>query len=308
MGPAAIAALLFYSGFFAVIFAVPVQFVLARRGNRPGIVTGLILTVLIIAGRVVQVVRYNAAMSRELLTFLALDTLLPLGIVVALILFTVMKPYTTWSVRLLGSALVAVLFALPAVVEVITPEELSDLLSGELGTMLQAMGLPDDAVWFSEQVSRVVKNTLGAAMVSTIAVNWWVGMNFAYLRRGYRAVISLHRAKVEEWLIWPLIAGLGLVVFHWLGGLSDFPAALGWNLTLGTAFVFGIQGVGIIQYLLIKRGVSPSALRWTLTAVAVSLFIPGINIVVIGGLPILGVSELWVNFRRRGTDEGNSES
>jgi len=170
-GAASASAVLFFSGFFAFVFAVPIQIILVRRGNRYGAVTALLLIGLIFVGRVIQVSGLGP-LSPDLVKFLILDSLLPAGIVLALLGYSFGRPYLLWSLRLPAVAAVALVFALPAVHEIVTPGRLEELFSGDFGAMFFGLDSQGSSAWLADQVALVLRNTIGVAMLSTIAANW----------------------------------------------------------------------------------------------------------------------------------------
>ncbi|MFA7565831.1 MAG: hypothetical protein WCY01_02310, partial [Alkalispirochaeta sp.] len=73
------------------------------------------------------------------------------------------------------------------------------------------------------------------------------------------------------------------------------------------SFLFAVQGIGILQHLVVRRGGSPTAERWVITGVLILMFLPGLNIVVSVGLPLFGMSELWIDYKRGESYESNTE-
>jgi hypothetical protein len=63
-------------------------------------------------------------------------------------------------------------------------------------------------------------------------------------------------------------------------------------------FLYGLQGVGILRFLIAKSNAGRGLLRFTTIIIIVMLIIPGINILIILGIPIFGVSETWIHFRK----------
>ena len=103
--------------------------------------------------------------------------------------------------------------------------------------------------------------------------------------------------KVPDRFVWFLL-------IPWAGILLDSIRPLGalgyvfWNAGFILLAVFGAQGFGIIMHLLEKRGASRSLKRMISVLVFVFLLWPGINYLVLIGLPGLGVSELWIHYRK----------
>ena len=76
-----------------------------------------------------------------------------------------------------------------------------------------------------------------------------------------------------------------------------------WNIGLIGLFVFGMQGIGIIQTILDRRAVSRQIRVVISAGMVFMVFWPGVNLVVLIGLPVLGVSELWIHYRKERKEE-----
>ena len=91
---------------------------------------------------------------------------------------------------------------------------------------------------------------------------WWVGtvMGRKIGRKPRPSGITpLAAFKPTEWLIWPLIAGLALVLLALVTPIGPLEPA-GWNLLLAMLFVYGLAGLGILRFLLERFGV-PRGMR-----------------------------------------------
>lgn len=102
---------------------------------------------------------------------------------------------------------------------------------------------------------------------------------------------------VPETLIWPLIVSL-------IGVLADVFMGIGWighlmwNSTFIMALIYGLHGIGLLGYLLNRYKVSRSSRRFIAIISIAVLLLPGINLVILIGVPVLGVSELWIRYRK----------
>ena len=101
---------------------------------------------------------------------------------------------------------------------------------------------------------------------------------------------------VPETMIWPLIVSL-------IGVLGDVFVGLGWighlmwNSTFILVLIYGLHGIGLIEYLLKRYKVSRSSKRFLAIISIAVLLLPGINFIILIGVPVLGVSELWIRYR-----------
>jgi hypothetical protein len=133
---------------------------------------------------------------------------------------------------------------------------------------------------------------------------WWAGsvLGARSLGRG-TGITPLARFRPPEALIWPLLAGLALVLPELVRPLGPLPLGplplAGWNLLLVMLFVYGLAGLGIVRFLLDRLG-APRGLRLAVWLVLVVMsFAPGVNAALIVVISGLGVSETWINYRNR---------
>ncbi len=298
---ALLSAVLFYSGFFTFLFAVPVQYSYTRHGGHRGVLATISAGVLILAVHLFRVVRISSAVGAP--EFVVLDVLMPLGMLAGLAVFNVARQYPWW-LRLLGGGAVALIAAFPSLRVIALLGQGNGELTEQFNSMLNVMGVEHNHEIWVQLVRRIVLSSIGLALTAGIAANWWLGTGIA--RRSDGAVLTLRRARVPDRLVWMVIGGLAVVVATWITGAGRF-APVGWNFLLVGGFLFAIQGIGLIQHLLHLRGVGAYGERWVLTLVLVGLFIPGVNVLVAGALPLLGISELWIDYRRGERYEGNTE-
>ena len=135
-----------------------------------------------------------------------------------------------------------------------------------------------------------------------LAVNYRLGIVFHSRSSGIRPE-SLENFSLPVWFVWPFLvswAGVLLNTFVPLGVLSY----IFWNCGLITLLLFGLQGIGILRFLLVKYKVPARIRIFGFLFVALILMIPQVSIVIYAGIPILGVSEIWIRYRviERSTD------
>ena len=110
-------------------------------------------------------------------------------------------------------------------------------------------------------------------------------------------VTPLARFRPPEALIWPLIAGLALVLLALVTPLGPLELA-GWNLLLCMLFVYGLAGLGILRFLMERFG-APRGMRVAGAVMLVLLaFVPAANAALAVLIPALGVSQTWIDYRK----------
>lgn len=126
---------------------------------------------------------------------------------------------------------------------------------------------------------------------------WWVGTVIGRKPRP-SGITPLAAFKPPEALVWPLIAGLALVLLSLVAPIGLLELA-GWNLLQAMLFVYGLAGLGILRALAerfsVPRGMR--TLAWVVLAALAST--PGANAALTVLLSGLGVSETWINYRHR---------
>jgi hypothetical protein len=303
IGYAGASVLLFYSGVFAFIFAVPVQIAYSRYGKEKGLIVAGVTAGLVIVVHLLQAVRFEAA-GTGVVRILFMDSLMPIGILAGLSLFNVARHYDWW-VRLVGAAAVALLGAVPSLHLLRQAVIGEGPLAEQLTDMLSVLGINENPGQWIEMVQRIVFNTIGLGLLAAIAANWWIGRSFS--RKGLAPAGILRQAEVPDEGVWVVIAGLALVILAWLRDVSLWIEMAGWNVLLIASFLFAIQGMGILQHLIVRRGAGPAAERWIVTGVLILMFLPGLNIIVSIGLPLFGMSEVWIDYKRGESYESNTE-
>lgn len=114
-----------------------------------------------------------------------------------------------------------------------------------------------------------------------------------------RNPLMLTEFSVPSNFLWPmLIAAVGMLVdIFELMKLGYFVPVV-WNAGLVLLFIYGLQGLGIIRAVFRKYNL-PHSLRLLFEFILIMLLVmPGVNYIVIVGLPVLGISETWINLRK----------
>ncbi len=136
-----------------------------------------------------------------------------------------------------------------------------------------------------------------------LSIAWYVGSVLVNQSHGKAGRLTiLKKFKLPEFFIWPLIAAWSLVLLSHLAKLP-FVYSLFLNVGLIFLFLYGIQGLSIIQHLLAKYNISG---RWKILLLLVMfmvLFFPPIAIAIFIIVPGVGVSEIWIKYRSRGKEK-----
>jgi hypothetical protein len=109
--------------------------------------------------------------------------------------------------------------------------------------------------------------------------------------------------RLPDTYIWPLIASLATILIGLMVPLGALELAA-WNLAAIVLFLYGLSGIGVLQFFLRKFRV-PRGMRLLLAfLLGVLLLSPRANLAVIILIPGLGVSEIWLRYRTRERSNG----
>ena len=125
----------------------------------------------------------------------------------------------------------------------------------------------------------VVLVAAGRALASRFAgVLRWPGL----------ARAAFTRWRLPDGALALFLAGLGVVVLEWRAGL---PAA--WTLLINTGLGYCLQGIAVVESLLLARGVPPSVIVVTM----VFVFALAMPVFVLTTVAV-GLSDVWLDYRR----------
>ncbi|MBR2282691.1 MAG: hypothetical protein IJ863_08725 [Spirochaetales bacterium] len=103
--------------------------------------------------------------------------------------------------------------------------------------------------------------------------------------------------KLPDTYVWVLFGSLALSLLSvWLKAFPVWLKALSWNLALSMMVLYFVVGVSILVAFARRRTAAITAGRIVFT-VCLFCFIPGLNVVAVFGLPVLGILETWIHFR-----------
>jgi hypothetical protein len=175
----------------------------------------------------------------------------------------------------------------------------SGMVSVEPGSTLELPPELSDPALLVRGVWQYALNGFVFGFFVNLAGAWYVGTAIANRAEGSREYLALmRRFKVPEFIIWPLIASWALVLATQLlrVGIMD---SLVLNVALVFLFLYGMQGVSVIHYFLMKYNASRAWKLILLIAVVLALVFPAVTLAAFIVVPGLGVSEIWLKYRTR---------
>jgi hypothetical protein len=171
--------------------------------------------------------------------------------------------------------------------ESLTPE-------ASTGSMLGGAGTQELVRFFGQ----VYVRTYLFGYFLLLSASWLLSRVVHSRSTGGGSSFTLDRFGVPERLLWPFLIAWAGVLLDALAGL----AAVGfvfWNAALILLFLYGLQGVGVMKTLFRRYGVGQGLRIAVSIAAIIILLTPRLNLVLIIGVPLLGLSEYWVRYRER---------
>lgn len=110
--------------------------------------------------------------------------------------------------------------------------------------------------------------------------------------------LRVSRWSVPAELLWPFLGSWTVVLLLIISKASYPLFAFGMQIALCLGVLYAVQGVAIVVHLLYRRGVAVRIGRLVTLLFIVSFLVPGLNVLVIFALPLLGVTENWIVYRR----------
>lgn len=300
----ALSFILFYVGFGQIFFVLPLLMV--------GVYHKRALSFLALAVETVAVVSYAVAtslypehMPEIALPLILIELYIPLSLLAAGAVWLLTRERRV-EIRLAGSMLPAVVFFILLFVYLEHDKALLDgvrtyyenvfgvLLPGLLGVT----GMSEDfmEMFFSILFSVVLSVLLPLVMCFVCATCF-----------SYETVLHSRESDWEDKvasveldgrLIWLFIALWAVVLFS---RFVSLPYQLGIaliNLALCVSIAYAVQGFSVVYYKLRIRGRKLRSYSLFLVLAAVAIFVPGINFIIVLGLPLLGVAETFFELRR----------
>lgn len=314
---AGVSALLYHLGIGLPAFLIPLQVVRVRRGTRHFLVAAAVAFVAIAGVRLALAAGARADAGTPALV---LEMSVVLGMLAGLAWIQLPellgRPALLpggRAVRLLIAAAAAGLASVPLIAylgrnQAFTAgldrlfEAAAALLNRLVGSMGGEEGFRGEELAAMTRAVFLRSYLLDYLLVLTFC--WWAGSLIGARSLGRSpGVTPLARFRPVEALIWPLIAGLALVLLDLVVPLGPLELA-GWNLLLIMLFLYGLAGLGILRFLLDRLGAPKSMRLAAWLVLGVLAFAPGVNAALAVVISGLGVSETWINYRNRGKEQG----
>ncbi len=299
-GAAAVAAALLYlSGGLFMFFLVPLAIIALRRGDEGYLVAAVGTLVIVAITRGIMAVQVGVGLSGF---FFFGELAMPAGLLVGFGLLRYLRGRVPqWAYRYALATGVATLGAVPVMAALGGSTGFEGAMEAQIGQMMRNLGAGDP-----DMAAQMIVDEAMEMVLRSFALFFGIVLGLgALLGRHLVARFSadepytppVDRVAVPDAAVWPLLGGWALVGLDVLGNVG-FLGYAGWNLALLFTLIYAVQGVGVAAALMARAGMNARSRRFAGIGLIAALFIPGINLLVALGIPALGVSELWVDFKR----------
>lgn len=173
-----------------------------------------------------------------------------------------------------------------------------------------------DAKEIAAEALRLVASSFVAILCGLLALGYWLGTSMgrrgAFLAAAFAAsnpgaeaprpqaapVGVLRSYRVPYGLLWPFLAAWAFVAATLLVAALEPLSPIAWNAALTLSLFYAAQGLGIVQHLL-DRVRAPRFTRIMFGAGAIALVLtPGAGSLLAAAIPVLGVTEVWIPYRK----------
>lgn len=302
----AVSILIFQISVVFFLLAIPLFIIYQRYGFRYLSLAGFLVALVIV---IETIIRGSGIEGSNLRHFLIVAELVyPLSIIGGVIGISWYRKRTLYSLIAVSAAFAVISF--PIILYYSGNAEIVNLLKNQIifvSDMFRETVTAADSFESSVLVNElhpdlIIESTLKLvfrnyifAYLIMLTGGWFVADSIEK-RLKKKQQFKLVNFVVPEVMIWPLIivlAGVLLDVFFgmsWLGYIM-------WNSTFIMIFLYGLHGIGLIKYHLDKYKIPGSGRRLIAISTIVVLLMPGVNLVVLIGIPVFGISELWIRYR-----------
>lgn len=141
--------------------------------------------------------------------------------------------------------------------------------------------------------TRALPHVLPSVLFVWVALLVGAGRSFSGVTAGLLRWPPLSRAGLRGWrlpdgAIWVLLLGLGLLVAQW-----RVWAPTAWTLLINAALGYCVQGIAVVESLLLARGIPPSIIA----LIMVFVFMLAMPVFLMTTVAV-GISDVWLDYRR----------
>ena len=288
-----------------LLFTIPLMVLAPKFSDRKGALSSVGLVAVLIL--VTELVRARGALaSAEGRLLLLVGMFIPTVLLVAAAVWIALDDWRTVH-RYLAACTFGVVASLAVVISFSKPSEaLLRVDAAMLQTFRMILGQTAGNAQAStmgefESLYRISVLAMGALLgpLCMVLVGFASFMAMSYQGR-YDSNFSIRVSlwKVPEQTLWVFLGGWTLVLLLIVIKAEYLSRALALQVALGSSVLYAVQGMAIVLHFAIRKGVVINTARFFTTIFLLAFLIPGVNLLVVFVLPLLGVTETWIVYRR----------
>lgn len=104
--------------------------------------------------------------------------------------------------------------------------------------------------------------------------------------------------KLPEEMVWAFLLSFLIVLLSLVIDFNTTLRVVVWNIALFFGVLYAIQALAILLYKMNAKGRKMGAVKLFILVAILTILLQGLNIVIIFGLPIFGVTETWFTYRK----------
>jgi heme/copper-type cytochrome/quinol oxidase subunit 4 len=106
------------------------------------------------------------------------------------------------------------------------------------------------------------------------------------------------RWRLPENTLWVFLGSWTVVLAVMFSGAGYLPRALALNIAFGCSLLYAVQGLAIVVHLVRKKSPAVNLGKLLMGLFLIVILFPGLNVLVVFVLPLLGVTETWIVYRK----------
>ena len=309
---AAISVFIYQLGLIYFLFAVPLQILIKKRGEYAYLYAALLVLIGAVVTAFIRTRGMENSNFRRMMALLQL--LLPVFLLASL--YTVNKKglrVQRTVFRLIAAVIGAGIVSIPLIFGILRNTEFVAFLRSQLTAIMEGFFSPraESGMQFEQGLllsffnsDRIISlmrelffRTFLFSFFLILTINWRVGVGISRRIVPGTAPVRLSGFNMPDRFIWVFLLAWAGIIADIFFGLGVFGYVV-WNFGLIATFLFGLQGAGILKFFLERSNLGRGLQSFIMVLLVVLFFIPGLNALLLFGIPIFGVSEVWIKYRK----------
>ena len=285
--------------FTSLIFTLPLLAFVATSRREDGVKVFLPAALILILRSV-----YNSWGLENMGLWVSVDLYVPLSLLVAGYIWTISKGklekrlFLSLLPALLATILFGLVFFMDRALFDTFYSSMKDAFAVVMESTLATLGIEADIDFLFLMVS----TTVGVFAFPSITAAACVSFFFYEGRRHSREtefddVVASIELNIN--LVWVLILSLALLMSSRFISMPLFITMAFLSLVITMLLVYSIQGFSVLTAWIKNSGANMKSTTLFIVLLMIGLFMPGLNIVVLFGLPLLGLIENFFNIKTR---------